>query len=327
MRRREFIAGVGSAATWPVMARAQQSERVHRVGVLMLSEEDNPFTATLLAGLRRGLADSGWFEGRNLRIEARFGNADTQRIRLLAKELVESVPDVIVTNGNVAITALQQQTRSIPIVFLGSGDPVQTGVVKSLARPEANTTGFAFLPPSVGGKWVQLLKDAVPSLTRVAFPIGPASIGTYVSSAQSAGSALGVDVVLLAVENATDLERAIQTFADRPAGGLIITPTARVVGTDGKLLVNLASRHHLPTLYYDRGYVVQGGLLSYGPDTTEMSLGGAGYVDRILRGEKVSNLPVQYANRFRLAVNLAAAKEIGVAIPQSMLVGADEIIE
>jgi ABC-type uncharacterized transport system substrate-binding protein len=292
----------------------------------MLSAENDPFTKSLLATMLRGLADLGWVQGRSLQVDLRFGNADVARIRVLAKELVEQAPDVIAANGTAAVVAIQQQTQSVPIVFLGSGDPVRTGLVKSLARPGGNTTGFGFFPDTIGGKWVQLLKGAAPRLTRITVPRTSAAISSNLPSAQAAASTLGVEAVRLEVQDRTGLERAIKTFASEPNGGFIMAPEARI-GDDSELYVELASRYRLPALYYDRGFVVRGGLMSYAPDTSELFLGGARYIDRILRGEKPGDLPVQFTNRYFLAVNLRTAGALGLDIPPMMLALADEVVD
>jgi putative tryptophan/tyrosine transport system substrate-binding protein len=272
------------------VARAQQSERVRRIGVLMLSDENDPFTKVLLAGLTRGLQDLGWKDGRNVRMDFRWSAGSTERIEMFAKELVGLQPDVILTNGNATTKAVQRQTQTIAIVFLGAGDPVGTGLVGSLARPGGNTTGFAYLVPSIGGKWLELLNEVAPRLARVALPINPGtSTGSYFPAAEAAASQLGVTTTRIVARDATELARAIEAFAAEPNGGIIVSPSARV-GDDHGLINRLAARYRLPAIYYDRSHVIDGGLMSYGPDSADMFRRGASYVDRILRGNKPSEL-------------------------------------
>jgi putative ABC transport system substrate-binding protein len=331
MRRREFIAGLGgvaaaSSAIWPLAARAQQAERVRRIGVLMLSDEHDPFTKALLAGLTRGLQDFGWTDGRNVRFDFRWGGANADRIADLAKELVGLQPDVIVTNANMTTKAVQRQTQTIAIVFVGAGDPVGLGLVASVARPGGNTTGFAYLDNSIGSKWLELLKETAPHLARVALPLNPGTTGTYFPAAEAAAFQLGVRPVRILARNAGELGRALEAFAAEPNGGIIVSPSARV-GDDVGLINRLAVQHRLPAIYYDRSHVVDGGLMSYGPDSADMFRRGASYVDRILRGAKPSELPVQFPARFELVINLKTAKAIGLEIPPLLLARADEVIE
>jgi putative ABC transport system substrate-binding protein len=328
MRRRDFIGGLGGAAVaWPLAARAQQGERVRRIGVLMLSDEYDPFTKALLAGLTRGLHDFGWTDGSNVRFDFRWGAGNADRIANLAKELVGLQPNVIVTNANMTTKAVQRQTQTIAIVFVGAGDPVDSGLVASVARPGGNTTGFAYLDNSIGSKWLELLKETAPHLARVALPLNPGtSTGTYFPATEAAASQLGVWPVRILARNAGELERALEAFAAEPNGGIIVSPSARV-GDDVGLINRLAVQHRLPAIYYDRSHVVDGGLMSYGPDSADMFRRGASYVDRILRGARPSELPVQFPARFELVINLKTAKAIGLEIPPLLLARADEVIE
>jgi putative ABC transport system substrate-binding protein len=327
MKRREFITLLGgAAAALPLSARAQQGGRMRRIGVLMFSDENDPFTKSLLSGLRQGLEALGWTDGRNVRMDIRWAAANADRVQMLAKELADLQPDAIVVNSNPVTIEMQRQTRTIPIVFVGSGDPVAGGMVKSISRPEGNTTGFAYLFSSIGGKWLELLREAAPHVTRVAIPSNPISPGSYNPSAETAAVQFGVQTSIMSVRNATETERAIEAFAAAPNGGLIVSPSARV-GDDSGLISRLAMRLRLPAIYYDKSHVAEGGLMSYGPDTAVLFRGGASYVDRILRGAQPSELPVQFPARFELVVNLRTAKAMGLTIPESFLVGADQVIE
>jgi putative ABC transport system substrate-binding protein len=328
MRRREFITLLGgAAAAWPVAARAQQAERMRRIGVLMLTDENDPFTKALLSGLKRGLQELGWIDGQNMRMDIRWAGANIDRIRAFAKELVELRPDIIVTNSNPVTLAVQKETQSIPIIFVGAADPLATGLVKSLARPEGNTTGFAYLDPSIGSKWLELLKDAAPHLVSVGFPVANSNSSTlYMRAAEAAAPQFGIKLVRLPAPDAVELERTVETFAAEANGGLIVSPGARI-GHDEGLLMRLAERHRLPAIYYDRFHVTDGGLMSYGPNTADLFERGASYVDRVLHGTKPSELPAQFPAKFELVINLKAAKTIGLEIPPSLLARADEVIE
>jgi putative ABC transport system substrate-binding protein len=325
MRRREFITLFSSAAAaWPVAAWAQQ-ERMRRIGVLMLTDENDPFAKALLSGLKQGLQGLGWTDGRNARIDIRWAGANVDRIRAFAKEVVELQPDVIVTNSNPVTLAVQKQTQSIPIIFVGAADPVATGLVKSLARPEGNTTGFAYLDSSIGSKWLEFLKDAAPSLARVGFPVVN-STTLYLQAAEAAVPQFGVKLIRLSARDAAELERVVEAFAAEPGGGLIVSPGARI-GNDEGLLMRVAERHRLPAIYYDRFHAADGGLMSYGPDTADLFQRAASYVDRVLRGAKPGELPAQFPTTFQLVINLKAARAIGLEVPPSLLARADAVIE
>jgi putative ABC transport system substrate-binding protein len=324
MRRREFIAGIGSAAAWPAMARAQQG--VRRVGVLAAAAEA---TARLPRRLREELPKLGWIEGRNLRLDVRGGDHKTDQYRTFAAELVNLRADVIVTTGTPATTAVQQLTQTIPIVFLVVSDPLITGLVRSVARPEGNTTGISAAFFSLGQKWVQLLKEAAPSIERVAALYNPElvpQVGSYWTSIEEAARALAVQAISIPYSNADDIERAIGAFAAVPNGSLIIEATG-FVGDNHQLFSGLAKKYRLPAIYPNRNYVADGGLMSYSSNDDEAVRRLSSHIDRILRGAKPGDLPVEYPTRFDLVINLKAAEAIGLAVPQSMLLRADEVIE
>jgi putative tryptophan/tyrosine transport system substrate-binding protein len=325
MRRREFITLLGgAAATWPLAAGAQQS--VRRVGVLMLTDENDPFSKALVSGIRRGLQGLGWTDGANMRMEIRWAGVSNDRIRAFARELIDLHPNVIVTNSGPVTSEVQRQTQSVPIIFVGAGDPVASGLVKSLPRPEGNTTGFAYLEPSIGSKWLELLKEAVPRLARVAFPTANTPSSQYLRAAEGAAAQVGVTMIQLAARSATELERVIEEFATQPGGALMVSPAARI-GNDEGLIRRVAERFRLPAIYYDRFHVFDGGLMSYGPDTADMFQRAASYADRVLRGAKPGELPVVLPAKFELVINLKAARVIGLEVPPTLLARADEVIE
>jgi len=321
MRRREFIAGLGAAAM-PLVARAQQSARVRRVG--MLTGLDQSYQA-FAAAFREGLSKLGWVEGHNLMTELRFGAADADAIRTYAAELVSLAPDVIVTTTVPATKAVQQQTRTIPIVFVAVGDPVDNGIVKNIARPEANATGVTNLFASFGGKWIALLKEAAPRVERVALVYNPQfefSFSSLFPSIEGAARVLDIQTVRIPYRNAGDIARAIDAFAAAPNGGAALLPPPAPPDTR-ETFYGLAIQHRLPTI----GTASEGSLVAYGPDVVDLYRRASSYVDRILRGAKVNELPVEFPTRFQLVINLKAAKAIGLTIPESFLLRADEVIE
>jgi putative ABC transport system substrate-binding protein len=327
LRRREFIAGLGGvAAAWPLAARAQQGERMRRVGVLWPQAEADPDSQSrMIPSLRQALKDLSWIEGRNLRLDFPFAPAgDLNRIRSETSELVRLAPDVILLAGGAALNAAQQETKTIPIVFVGTGDPAETAV-KNIARPEGNVTGFANAFGSLGGKWLQLLKEAAPNVTRVAFLAGPRGMTIYLPSVEAAGRALGLQLFAIPVRDAASMKAAIETFAAEPNGGVL--PGPGVILLLRRELIQLAERHRLPMIAGFRSFAADGALMSYDSDPYELVRGAASYVDRILRGAKISDLPVQYPTKFRLVVNLKTAKAIGVEIPITLLALADEVIQ
>jgi putative ABC transport system substrate-binding protein len=328
MRRREFVTLLGGAAAWPLAARGQQPERMRRIGVLLAGSEDDPYYQAEMAALRGGLQALGWSEGRNLRIDFRYVGIDSNQASAYAEELVSLAPDVIVSSGALQARAVQERTRTIPIIFLNVGDPVANNVVKNIARPEGNSTGITNLFTSITGKWLELLKEAAPLVTRVAlifnpeFPAGE----TYVASIEAAATTIAVKAIRAPVHNAAEIERTIHAFTAEPHGGLIVVPPP-FSSVDRKLIFRLAVEHRVPVVL-DQKYTAEGGLMSYGSESADLFRGGASiYVDRILRGAKPNDLPVQFPTKFHLAINLKTAKAIGLVIPESLLLRADEIIE
>jgi putative ABC transport system substrate-binding protein len=326
MRRRDFITLVGgSAVAWPLALRAQQSGQMRRVGVLMPYAKDDPEARARVTAFVQGLQKLGWTEGRNLQIEYRWGTDDLQKA---AAELVALSPDLILASSTPAVAALQQATRSVPIVFAGVGDPVSGGLVASLAKPGGNITGFAFFDYDMGAKWVELLKEITPDVTRVGVirdPTNTVSIG-QLAAVQTAARSFGLEVSPLGGRDARDIEQTVTEFAGGSNRGLI-TAGSPLANSNRDLIISLAVRHRLPAVYPYRFFVTDGGLISYGPDSIDPSRQAAGYVDRILKGEKPADLPVQNATKFELVINLKAAKAIGLAVPPSLLSRADEIIE
>jgi putative tryptophan/tyrosine transport system substrate-binding protein len=328
MRRRKFITLLGGAAVvGPLVARAQQSTTVRRVGVLMNYRADEPEGQARVRAFIQGLQKLGWSEGSNLRIDTRWIGSDSGLSRRYAAELVQSAPDVILAGGTANVAALQQVTRSVPIVFGNVVDPVGAGLVASLARPDGNTTGFTAFEYSLAGKWVELLKEIAPNMTRAAVlrdPTLAAGIGQF-AAIQSTAPSVGVDLSVIDPRDAGEIERAIAAFAGEPNGGLIVT-----VGSAARhleLITALAIRCRMPSVYGLRFYTAGGGLASYGPDSSDNFSRAAIYVDRILRGAKPADLPVQAPTKYELVVNLKTAKALGLTIPQSVLTRADEVIE
>jgi putative tryptophan/tyrosine transport system substrate-binding protein len=327
MRRREFIAGIGSAVVWPLAVRAQQVEQVRRIGTLQTlgSQNDQVQQAYLKFNLD-ALANFGWIEGRNLRNDVRFGAGEAERIRALAAELVSLNPEAIITGGVPATRAVQQQTQSIPIVFVSVGDPVASGIVKNIAHPEGNITGITNLFPSIAGKWVELLKEMAPRIQRIGLLYNAQfSFSGYFHAIDEAARALTIPANI-PYRDAIDIVQSIDAFAAEPDGGLIIVPPSPAAAYR-EIVLHLAARHRLPTICPDRGYVAEGGLMSYGSSNIDLARRVAYYVDRILRGAKVSELPVEFPARFELVINLKTAKAIGLTIPESFLLRADEVIE
>jgi putative ABC transport system substrate-binding protein len=326
--RREFIAALGAAA-WPLVARAQQGERVRRIGVLTGGAENDQTNQANIAAFRDGLAKLGWAEDRNLRIDLRFGGGDADRFRAYAAELVSLAPEVVVTSSGAAARAMQQQTQTIPIVFTGAGSSVDTGLVKSLAHPEGNVTGIANLFSSIGGKWLELLKEAAPRVQRAAVIYNPQLLSDdsgYISSIEAAARVLAVKAIKVPFSDAVDLVRAIDAFAAEPNGGLIVLPPAPIPANRGTIL-RLAAQHRLPTIHSLRSEAAEGGLMAYGSNQGDRFRRAASFVDRILRGAKVSELPVEYPTKFELVINVKTAKAIGLTIPESFLLRADDLIE
>jgi putative tryptophan/tyrosine transport system substrate-binding protein len=324
--RRSFIGGLTAAAAWPLAARGQQGERGRRIGVLGGQGEDDPETRTYLAAFREALAKLGWIEGRNLRIDLRFTGSDPDRLRVYAVDLVSLGPEVIVTTSAPATRAAQEQTQTIPIVFTAGNDPVTNRLLQNIARPEGNTTGFSSTTDSASSKWLELLKEAAPHITRVALVFNPQTVNAgYFRSIETAAPRLGVQALKTPVRDPLETVRAIDAFAAEPNGGLLVVP---VLPDDSyQMLHRLAAQHRLPAVHSNRRFVAQGGLMCYGTDFPDNYRRAATYVDRLLRGAKVSDLPVQFPTKFELVINLKTAKAIGLTIPEALLLRADEVIE
>ena len=329
MKRRAFITLLGgAAAAWPLVARAQQRERMRRIGVLLATNADDPDYQAWVGAFQQALAQSGWIIGRNVRVDTRWAGGKADDIRKQAAELVALTPDAILAHGASTVRPLLQVTRTVPIVFPIIGDPVAAGLIDSLARPGGNATGFMTTEYSFGGKWLELLKQIAPGVTRVAV-LRDASQGSgtsWLAVIQAMAPSLGVEVKPLNLREAPEIEHAVAAFARSPNGGLIVAPggSALVVR---HLIITLAARHKLPAVYFSRAFVTGGGLISYGTDYIDQYQRAAGYVDRILKGEKPADLPVQVPTKYELVINLRAAKAIGLKVPPSLLARADEVIE
>jgi ABC-type uncharacterized transport system substrate-binding protein len=330
VRRRQFITLLGgAAAAWPLVVRAQQAERMRRIGVLMPLPADDPVVQARVAAFAQGLQQSGWTIGRNVQIDTRWAAADADRIRSHAAELVALAPDVILTSGNAGVAPLLQASRTVPIVFAIVPDPVGAGFVDSLARPGGNATGFIAYEYSLGAKWLELLKQIAPGITRAAVLRDPAlaSGPGQFAAIQSVAPSFGVELTPVnVVRDPGEIERGITAFARSTNGGLITTGSA-LTAFHRDLIIALAARHKLPAVYIERFFVTAGGLISYGPNFVDQFRRAAGYVDRILKGEKPANLPVQAPTKYELVINLKTAKALGLEIPTTVLARADEVIE
>jgi ABC-type uncharacterized transport system substrate-binding protein len=331
MKRRACITMLGGAAAscaaWPLAAHAQQGERMRRVGMLMNAAADDPDSLIRNAAFRQRLNELGWSEGRNLRLDIRWGAGDGERFRRFARELVAHAPDVIFANASAIVAALQLETRTIPIVFTAVVDPVGAGLVTSLARPGGNSTGFIAFEYAIGAKWLELLKEIAPDVTRAAVLRDPsiaAGIGQF--AAIQAVGAIGMDLSVIRMQEGAAIEQAVAEFARGPKGGLVVTAGPFASNNPG-LIATLATRYKLPAVYPFRYFVDAGGLLSYGPELKSQFRAAAGYVDRILKGEKPANLPVQAPVKYELVINLKTAKALGLTVPDSVLARADEVIE
>ena len=330
MRRREFITLVGGVATtaWPLAVRGQQSNRMRRVGLLMGYLEGDAEGQTNLTAFRQGLQALGWIEDRNIQIDVRWGGADPDKARTLARELVAMAPDVIVPNTNLMMAILQKETHTLPIVFVFVGDPVASGYVTNLARPGGNATGFSALDSAIGGKWLELLKEIAPHVTRVAVilhPETPPNVG-FLRAAEAAAPSFGVKVIALGAHSAAEIEDPVTKFAAEANGGLIIAPHA-VTLVNRNVIIGLAARYRLPAVYGFRIFATSGGLLSYGTNPRDQFGRGASYVDRILKGEKPGDLPVQNPIEYQLVINLKTAKALGLDVPPLLQQRADELLE
>ena len=327
MKRRTFIAGLGSAAAWPMVARAQQEEPARRIGVLSNLAADDPEALRRVAVFKQGLQELGWNIGRNLQIDYRWGGGDSERYRQYSAELLTLRPEVLVTVGAPAVEGLQRMTRTVPIVFVGVTDPVGGGLVPSLAHPGGNTTGFTLSEYGLSGKWLELLKEIAPSMTRVAVLRDPVAVGIgQFAAIQAIAPSLRVEASAVDVRDPSEIERAVAVFARQLNGGLIVT-AASPAFLNRNLIIALAARYRLPAIYPNRVYVAGAGLISYGSDRLDQYRRAAGYVDRILKGEKPADLPVQASTKYELVINLKTAKALGLTIPETLLATADEVIQ
>ncbi len=329
MKRREFITLVGGAvAAWPLAARAQQAERVRRIGVIVPATADNPDFQAFVGAFLQGLGQLGWTIGRNVRIDIRWATTNVSEVRRHAAELAATTPEVIVAHGSSTVGPLLQATRTVPVVFPIVVDPVGAGLVQSLARPGGNATGFMSFEYSLSGKWLELLKQIAPGVTRAAI-LRDTALGSGNSQfavIQAAASSLRMDVSPINMSEASEIERAVAAFAGVPNGGMVVTASGSAQ-RHRDLIATLAVRHQLPGVYFERAFVTAGGLVSYGPDFVDQYRRAAGYVDRILKGEKPTDLPVQAPTKYELVINLKTAKALGLTVPPSVLARADEVIE
>jgi ABC-type uncharacterized transport system substrate-binding protein len=329
MRRREVIAALGTAVAWPFAARAQQAGEMRRVGVLMGAAADDPESQARMAAFTEALAQLGWERGRNLRIDLRWATTDAGEIRRHAAELAALAPDIILAaTGTATVAPLLQATRTVPIVFTTVIDPVGAGFVASLARPGGNATGFTIFEYGMSGKWLELIKEIAPQVTRAAVLRDPgiaSGIGQF-ATVRAVAPSFGVELTPVDARDAAEIERALTAFAGAGAGGLIVTASGAAT-RHRELIVGLAARHKLPAVYGGRWFVAGGGLISYGPDYVDQFRQAAGYVDRILKGEKPADMPVQAATKYGLVINLKTARELGLELPATLLARADEVID
>jgi len=328
IRRRKFITLLGGAAAWPMAARAQQRERVRRIGVLMAYDENDPVAKTYFSAFMQALADLGWTVGRNLQILLRWGGDDINRMRALAQELVGLQPDIIATTSTAATAALQRETGTFPIVFVSVADPVASGLVPRLNQPGGNITGFANYEATLGGKWLELLSEVAPGLKRAAIMFNPdiAPVSAFVPSFETAARSLKVVPISAPVHSDAEIETATIAFGREPGGGLLV-PAGGFMFLHRAPIISAAARNNVPAVYSQSDFARDGGLLSYGPDFVDIYRRAATYVDRILRGDKPGDLPVQFPTKFEMVVNLKTAKALGLMVPPSILLRADEQIE
>jgi putative tryptophan/tyrosine transport system substrate-binding protein len=328
MRRRKFITLLGGASVWPLTALAQQHDRKRGIGVLMALAADDPAGQARFVAFIQALQELGWTDGRNVRIDTRWAAGDADRFRRYATELVALTPDVILASGGTGVGALLQVSRTVPIVFTQTQDPVGAGYIDSLAQPGGNATGFTNQEYGASGKYLELLKEIAPRIARAAVlrdPTIPQGIGQF-GAMQAVAPSLGVELRPIDVRDASEIERAVTAFARSANGGLIVTGSS-LTALHRDLIITLAARHKLPAVYWERFFVTNGGLISYGADSIDPHRRAAGYVDRILKGEKPADLPVQAPVKYELAINLKTAKVLGLSVPQSLLARADEVIE
>jgi putative tryptophan/tyrosine transport system substrate-binding protein len=328
MKRREFIAGLGGAAAWPVAARAQQGERVRRIGVLMPLDENDPVGKTFVSAFTQALAGLGWTDGRNVRMDLRWAGGDINRIGAFAHELVGLQPDIILAAATPATAAVQQETGTIPIVFVNVSDPVASGLVASLNRPGGNITGFATFEPALGAKWLELLSEIAPGLKRAAIMFNPdtAPISVHMPSFEAAARSLKVVPIIAPVHSDVEIETAINALGHEPRGGVVVFMDA-FTNVHRAAIMLATAQSNVPAVYGTSDSVREGGLLSYGPAQIDAVRRAASYVDRILRGAKPADLPVQLPTKFEMAINLKTAKALGLEVPTNLLLLADEVIE
>jgi putative ABC transport system substrate-binding protein len=329
LRRREFIVGLGGAAVaWPLGARAQQGDRVRRIGVLLPFDENDPVAKPRLSAFTQALAALGWTDGRNVRMDVRWGSGDINRMGVLAQELVSLRPDIILTSGAPATAAVQRETRTIPIVFVIAADPVAIGLVPNLNQPGGNITGFAVLEPPLAGKWLELLSEIAPGLKRASIMFNPDFPGpsTFRPSVETAARSLKVELIPTPVHSDAEIETAITALGREPGSGFVVSGDTFTFAHRA-LIIAAAARNNVPAVYSDSDFARDGGLLSYGPDRVDNWRRAASYVDRILRGEKPGDLPVQFPTKFEMVLNGKTAKALGLAVPPSIMLRADEQIE
>jgi putative ABC transport system substrate-binding protein len=328
MKRREFIGVVGGAAVWPLAVRAQQPERMRRIGLLMSLEESDLEGQRYIKAFLQRLEELGWAHGHNVQIEYRWAGASPDRIRSHAAELVGQKPDVILAQTALVLVPLQRETRTIPIVFTQVNDPVESGFVGSLTRPDGNVTGFTPLESSVAGKWLEMLREIAPGVTRAAVILNPVQAPNVrlLRAVEAAAPALRAHVTAAGVHDGAEIESAIEAFAGESNGGLIVVPNPVTI-TQRERIIGLAARHRLPAIYPYKYFVASGGLMSYGVDIADLFRRAASYFDRILKGAKVADLPVQNPTKFELVINLKTAKALGLEVPGTLLARADEVIE
>jgi putative tryptophan/tyrosine transport system substrate-binding protein len=329
MRRREFITLLGSAAAWPRSARAQRPDQIRRVGVLIGLAEDDPDSKPRLGAFRQGLEKLGWSEGRNIHLDVRFVlPANEKQVQILVKELLALSPDVVVAQTTALTAAFRRESRNVPIVFIAVGDPVGAGFIANLARPGSNLTGLTLYEGSIAGKWLAMLKEIDPRVTRAAFIINPktSSFAHFSREAETMAQSLGIELALSSFANAGDIGRVVESFAGLPNGGLVFPPDATTTA-NRDLVVALAARHRLPAVYAWRQFVTAGGLMSCGTDFVDLFRQTASYVDRILRGSSPAELPVQAPTRYQTVLNLKTARALDLTVPASLLVAADEVIQ
>jgi putative ABC transport system substrate-binding protein len=329
VRRREFITLLGGAAAWPLAARAQQQgDRVQRIGVLMSFDENDPAMKLRVSAFTQALADLGWTDGHNVRMDLRWGRGDINRIRALAQELVGLKPDIILTAATPATLAIQRETRTIPIIFASVSDPVASGIVARLNRPSGNITGFADFEATLGGKWLELLSETVPGLKRAAIMFNPdtAPASAYMPTFEAAARSRKIVPIIAPVRSDREIETAIIALGREPGGGLVVMPDVFMT-THRAPIILAAARNNVPAVHWLSDFARDGGLLSYGPDQVDIWRRAATYVDRILRGTKPAELPVQLPTKYEMAVNLKTAKALGLEVPPTLLARADEVIE